>query len=89
MRVSIRLRRDEGLKIKAEIDGDRTLELNATKEMGHCFTPIELFLFSLGGCTAMDVIWILERQRQKMDNFGVCAQGTRRQDDPKYYEAIA
>lgn len=37
----------------------------------------------------MDVISILERQRQKMDNFEVCAQGNRREDDPKYYEVIA
>jgi putative redox protein len=89
MQISIKLKRDEALRIKAEVADGRTLELNSAKEMGHAFTPMELFLFSLAGCTAMDVIWILERQRQKIEKFEVCAQGNRREDDPKYYEVIA
>jgi putative redox protein len=50
---------------------------------------MELFLFSVAGCTAMDVIWILERQRQKVENFEVSAQGSRREEDPMYYETIS
>lgn len=88
MEVSIKLKRNEALKFDAEVTDGRTIELNSGKEMGRAFTPMELFLFSVAGCTAMDVIWILERQRQKVDNFEISARGTRREEDPMYYETI-
>jgi len=88
MEISIRLKRNEALRLKAEVTDGRGLELNSAKEMGSAFTPMELFLFSVAGCTAMDVIWILERQRQKVDNFEISARGTRREEDPMYYQTI-
>lgn len=88
MEISIRLKRNEALRFKAEVTDGRGLELNSAKEMGNAFTPMELFLFSVAGCTAMDVIWILEKQRQKVDNFEISARGTRREEDPMYYETI-
>jgi putative redox protein len=56
--------------------------------MGQAFTPMELFLVALAGCTAMDVQWIMDRQRQKMDKFDMTVSGIRRAEDPKYYERI-
>jgi putative redox protein len=49
---------------------------------------MELFLVALAGCTAMDVQWIMERQRQKVEKFDMAVDGTRRGEDPKYYESI-
>lgn len=49
---------------------------------------MELFLVSLAGCTAMDVQWILERQRQKIEYFKIVANGKRRDEDPRSYESI-
>ena len=56
--------------------------------MGQAFTPMELFLVALAGCTAMDVQWILDRQRQKVDGFDMTVSGVRREEDPRYYESI-
>ena len=36
----------------------------------------------------MDVQWIINRQRQKLDKLEISVQGTRREEDPKYYETI-
>jgi putative redox protein len=36
----------------------------------------------------MDVQWIMDRERQKVDNFEISISGTRREEDPKYYETI-
>lgn len=36
----------------------------------------------------MDVQWIMDRQRQKLDRFGIAITGTRREEDPKYYDSI-
>jgi putative redox protein len=49
---------------------------------------MELFLVSLAGCTAMDVQWILEKQRQKVEGLEISVRGVRREEDPAYYEKI-
>lgn len=39
--------------------------------------PMELILMGLGGCTAIDVILILKKQRQVVDDFQIRVQGER------------
>lgn len=39
--------------------------------------PMELILMGLGGCTAIDVILILKKQRQIVEDFHVRISGTR------------
>jgi putative redox protein len=88
LQVSVKLTKLEGLRFDGEMEDGRRISLNSTEEMGQAFTPMELFLFALAGCTAMDVQWIMERQRQKVDKMEVSANGNRRDEDPKYYESI-
>jgi putative redox protein len=86
--VSAKLRWSNELKFNAEVAAGRSLELNSAKEMGGAFTPMELFLVALAGCTAMDVQWIMSRERQEVDRFEVSVKGKQREEDPQYYEAI-
>lgn len=86
-RVSVQLRHSEGLKFDVALDG-RKVTLDSSEVMGHAFTPMELFLVALGGCTAMDVQWIMDRQRQKFAKFEMTISGVRRTEDPKFYESI-
>lgn len=39
--------------------------------------PMELLLMGLGGCTAIDVILILKKQRQQVDDFQIRLSGER------------
>ncbi|MHA8066917.1 OsmC family protein [Aquirufa sp. ROCK2-A2] len=39
--------------------------------------PMELLLMGLGGCTAIDVILILKKQRQIVEDFQIRVSGTR------------
>jgi putative redox protein len=39
--------------------------------------PMELLLMGLGGCTAIDVILILKKQRQTIEDFQIRVQGDR------------
>jgi putative redox protein len=87
LEVSARLQWVEGLKFGAEVQG-RTIELNSADEMGHAFTPMELFLTAVGGCTGMDFQWILNRQRQHFTGLEISVRGKRREEDPRYYEQI-
>jgi putative redox protein len=85
--VSAELHHSEGLKFNVELGG-RRIQLDSSKEMGQAFTPMELFLVALAGCTAMDVQWIMDRQRQKLNRFDIAINGTRREEDPKYYDSV-
>ena len=85
--VSAELHRSEALKFNVQPHG-RTIQLDSSNEMGQAFTAMELFLVTLAGCTAMGVQWIMVRQRQKLDRFDIAIAGTRREEDPKYYDII-
>lgn len=51
--------------------------------------PVELVLYGLAGCTAMDVVSVLEKKRMDVRGVEVIAKGTQREVDfPHYYESI-
>jgi putative redox protein len=50
--------------------------------------PMQLVLIGLAGCTAMDVISILQKKRQDVTGFEVNVIGDRASDHPKYYTEI-
>jgi putative redox protein len=52
------------------------------------FSPMELLLVGLAGCTAMDVISILEKKRQEVTNFEVRVSGERATEHPKVFTNI-
>jgi putative redox protein len=52
--------------------------------------PLELVLYALGGCTAMDVVSVLEKKRLDVRSVDVTVTGVQREDDyPHYYERVA
>ena len=50
--------------------------------------PMELFLISLGGCTASDVASILNKKRVSIDDFSVEVEGDRVDEHPKVFTKI-
>ena len=50
--------------------------------------PMELILLSLGGCTAMDVISILQKKRQEVTNFEILLHADRSSEHPKVFTDI-
>ncbi len=50
--------------------------------------PMELLLMGLAGCTAMDVISILQKKRQPFQRVKVIATGERADEHPKVYTHI-
>ena len=51
-------------------------------------SPMQLVLMGLAGCTAMDVISILQKKRQDVTGFEINVIGNRAPDHPKYYTDI-
>jgi len=52
------------------------------------FRPMEMMLMGLGGCTAFDVVMILERSRQKVTGCEIALEGERAETDPKVYTKV-
>jgi putative redox protein len=51
-------------------------------------SPLELLLLAVGACTAVDVVSILKKKRQKVFDYKVEVTGTRRVEHPRSFEKI-
>ncbi len=51
-------------------------------------SPMELILMGLAGCTAIDVVMILQRQRQPLQGLTVNVRGERAPEPPRVYTHI-
>ena len=60
-----------------------TMDSNASVETG--VSPVEMVALSLAGCTGMDVISILVKQRQEVTSFDVRIHADRASDYPKVF----
>ena len=56
---------------------------------GRGFRPLELMLVSLGSCTAMDVISILRKKRQRVSRYLVEVSATQANEHPHVFTSIA
>jgi putative redox protein len=50
--------------------------------------PMEMMLLGLGGCTAFDIVMILERMREKVTGLDISLEGERATEDPKVYTRV-
>jgi putative redox protein len=50
--------------------------------------PMEMMLLGLGGCTAFDVVHILEKSREKVTGCEVELEAERAGEDPKVFTAV-
>lgn len=50
--------------------------------------PMEMLLLGLGGCTAFDVVMILERMREKVTALDVGLEAERAAEDPKVFTHV-
>lgn len=51
-------------------------------------SPMELILIALAGCTAWDIVTILDRMKQKFDGLEIQVSGVRRSEVPRVYTDI-
>src|ERR687893_2445169 len=62
--------------------------LDTRHERSAAATPMELLLLALGGCTAVDVISILKKKRERVTDYRVEVRGERRAEHPRAYTRI-
>ena len=68
-----------------------SIVMDASKQSGgenSGFSPMQLLLIALGGCTGMDVLHILQKQRQQVNGLEIFVSGNRVKEPPKVYDNI-
>jgi putative redox protein len=50
--------------------------------------PMEMLLMGLGGCTAFDIVMILERMREKVTALDIELEAERASEDPKVFTKV-
>lgn len=63
----------------------RAQVIETDRERASAATPMELLLLALGGCTAVDVVSILKKKRERVTAYRVEVSGTRREEHPRAY----
>ncbi len=79
MKVTLE-RKDEAYLFQAKgSSGVPVMIDNTSKEGAKGASPMELLLMGVGSCSAIDVIYILEKQKQKIDSYQIEVTGARKQ----------
>lgn len=81
---------DFGFEVKDE--KNHSLKTDSSEESGgsnYGFRPMQLLLSALGTCSAIDMIAILKKQKQTIQQFKITVEGEREEDKiPSLWKAI-
>jgi len=78
---------DHGMRFVATTGTGRTLVFGDHRE-GNELSPVETVEAALAACSAMDVISILEKKRQRITSYRIEIHGDQRDDYPQVYTRI-
>lgn len=85
MKIEINRLDDHLLMEATNEDGHRVLLDGTTKAM----RPMQMILTALGGCSTIDVVLILKKQREPIEDIKIVIEGERHEDKvPKTFKKI-
>ena len=82
---------NEKMKFTAHTESNHEVVMDSSPNVGGEDTaarPMEVLLVALGGCTAMDVISILEKMKTPPKDFKIEIDYTKAKEHPKIYTSI-
>lgn len=78
----------DGLKFEGVTSNGRVDLASGLDPEGSGNSPMDLLSVALGGCTAMDVLSILDKMRQPVETFTIEVTGDRAEEHPKRYTSM-
>lgn len=81
----------DGMQFVGETGSGHSLVMDGAPEVGGRNTgmrPMEMVLLAAGTCTAMDVVFMLKRARQAIDDCWIEVEGNRVEEIPKIFDKI-
>ena len=73
---------DEAYAFEGKDNNGHLVRMDGAVEIGgnnSGIRPMQLLLMSLGGCSGIDIVSILKKQRQEVTNFNISIEGEREQ----------
>jgi len=89
--VAIKVRWIDGMQFVAYDDRGHSVVMDVSREHGgegSGFGPIQLLLVALGGCTGMDIVEMMRKQRQKLEGLEIIVSGERVAEHPRVYGKV-
>ncbi len=90
--MEINLSRKSGkFNFEATNEDGFTVELDANPAIGgegKGFRPMEMMLVGLGGCSGIDMVNILTKQKEVIADIKIAINATRRSEEPPIFEVI-
>ena len=86
-RLTLETVEGDGLRFRAQVDASPEFVLDSGPAMQGP-DPMQAVLAAVAGCTAMDVISILRKQRQNVLGYELVALGQRRETHPRAFTKI-
>lgn len=89
--VVIKVKWIDGLRFVASDGKGHSIIMDVPKDHGgegSGFGPMQLLLAAFGGCTGMDAVEILRKQRQKLEDLEIIVSGRRVSEPPRVYDQI-
>ena len=88
MTKKVILRHIEGMRFIGETENHSVMLESDYLNVQKSVAPMEAFLFSLGGCTGMDVVAILMKMKQPPRKFEIYLEGETAKEHPKVYTHV-
>lgn len=86
------VRKNDKFNFEASNAAGQTVTLDAKPEIGgegKGFRPMEMLLVGLGGCSGIDVVNVLTKQKEPLNDVKINIKATRRDDEvPPIFEVI-
>ena len=79
MKISLK-RVDDAFHFEAKNEDGRTVQIDAAEKIGGRnlgVRPTQMLLMSLAGCSGIDIVSILKKQKQQIDDFQIEVEGER------------
>lgn len=90
--MKIKLQSIDGMHMRAVNENGNTIEMDGSADIGgknKAMTPMQVLLSSLGGCSSIDVLMILNKQKAVFTQFEIELLGNREQiNDAKIFRQI-
>lgn len=89
--IAVNVKWIDGLRFVANDDKAHSIVMDVSKEHGgegSGFGPMQLLLVAFGGCTGIDVVEILRKQRQKLEGLEIVVSGERVSKQPRVYGKV-
>jgi len=86
------VRKNKKFNFEAENPAGQIVEIDARPEIGgegKGFRPMEMLLVGLGGCSGIDIVNVLQKQKEPLDDVKINIKASRRDEEmPPIFDVI-